>query len=264
MAEKRIYTVEDVMRELEVSDRIESDSDDEFEGYIDEEEAVYSGRFEEICREDDWQQESDEEVQDEEVQDEEVQDEEVLDEVVQDEEVQDEEVQDEEVQDEAMEYEGVHDMENERMEYEGVRCVEVGNEGEGNEVVVGQQEVEKEDTETGVPLIPAYVEWPGVAEDVDGERPIDLFKLFVTTPMLEHIVGQTNLSANQHLESQDLAPRSRVRQWRNIAHTLQELLKFLSLVLMMGLIRLPQIESHWSTTWPYATNAFSGVSSCRM
>ena len=63
MAEKRIYTVEDVMRELEVSDRIESDSDDDFEGYLDEEEAVYGGRFEEICREDDWQQEGGEEVQ---------------------------------------------------------------------------------------------------------------------------------------------------------------------------------------------------------
>ena len=197
-----------------------------------------------------------------------------------------------------MEYEGVQDMEveNERMGCEGVRCVEVGNEGvrcvgvenegEGNEVVVGQQEVEEEDTETRVPLIPAYVEWPGVAEDVetripliptyvewpgvaedvDGERPIDLFKLFVTTPMLEHIVGQTNLSANQHLESQDVVPRSRVRQWRNITHTLQELLEFLFLVLiqMMGLVRLPQIENHWSTTWPYATNALSGVSSCRM
>ena len=74
----------------------------------------------------------------------------------------------------------------------GVRWVEVTNGREGNEVVMGQLEVEEEDIGTGVPLIPAYVEWPGVAEDVDGERPIDLFMLFVTTPMLEHIVGQTN------------------------------------------------------------------------
>ena len=35
--------------------RIESDSDDDFEGYLGEEETVYGGRFEEICREDDWQ-----------------------------------------------------------------------------------------------------------------------------------------------------------------------------------------------------------------
>ena len=203
------------MRELEVSDRIESDSDDDFEGYLDEEEAVYDGRFEEICREDDCQQEGDEEEQHD-----------------------------------GMEYEGVQDMEveHERIGCEGVRCVEVRNEREGNEAVVGQQEVEEEDIGTGVPPIPAYVEWPGVAEDVDGERPIDFFKLFVTTPMLEHIVGQTNLSANQYLEGKDLTPRSRVRRWKNITHTLQELLKFLSLVLMMSLVRLPQIESHWSTT----------------
>ena len=63
MTEKQIYTMEDVMRELEVSDRIESDSDDDFEGYLDEEEAAYGGRFEEICREDDCQHEGDEEVQ---------------------------------------------------------------------------------------------------------------------------------------------------------------------------------------------------------
>ena len=100
------------------------------------------------------------------------------------------------------------------MENEGVRCVLVGN-----EVVVGQQEVQEEDTETGVPLISVYEKWPGVAKDVDEERPIYLFKLFVTTPMLVHIVGQTNLSANQHLESQDLALRSTVRQWRIITHT---------------------------------------------
>ena len=246
MAEKRIYTVEDVLRELEVSDRIESDSDDDFEGYLDEEGAVYGGRFEEICREDDCQQEGDEEEQHDGMEY--------------------EGVQDMEVEHERMGCEGVQDMEveHERMGCEGVRCVEVRNEREGNEAVVGQQEVEEEDIGTGVPPIPAYVEWPGVAEDVDGERPIDFFKLFVTTPMLEHIVGQTNLSANQYLEGKDLTPRSRVRRWRNITHTLQELLKFLSLVLMMSLVRLPQIESHWSTTWPYATNAFSGVSSCKM
>ena len=90
------------MRELEVSDRIESDSDDDFEGYLDEEEAVYGGRFEEICREDDWQQEGGEEVQHD-----------------------------------GMEYEGVQDMEveHERMGCEGVQDMEVEHERMGCEGV---------------------------------------------------------------------------------------------------------------------------------
>ena len=57
--------------------------------------------------------------------------------------------------------------------------------------------------------------------------------------MLEHIVAQTNLSAQQFIESNDLAPHSRVRRWSKGVHDLSELKHFLSLIIVMGLVRYP-------------------------
>ena len=62
------------------------------------------------------------------------------------------------------------------------------------------------------------------------------------------------------MESHTLAPQSRKRQWQKVEHTVDELWKFLVLILVMGLVRYPTIERHWCTTWPCAIEGFSSVS----
>ena len=91
-------------------------------------------------------------------------------------------------------------------------------------------------------------------------RPIDYFSQFVDESMLQHIVDQTKLYSEQFRASHTLTAHSRVRKWLKEEHTTAELRRFIALLIVMGIVRYPQIESHWSTSWPYATDAFSSVS----
>ena len=103
--------------------------------------------------------------------------------------------------------------------------------------------------------IPEYTLQPGCSADVGGNSPLEYFSLLFSNDMLEHIVTQTNLS-------HDLGPHSRVRRWSKAVHDLSELQRFLAIIIIMGLVRYPQIESHWSTLWPYSNAQFSTVSVC--
>ena len=75
--------------------------------------------------------------------------------------------------------------------------------------------------------------------------------------ILQHVVDQTNLSAD--LASHDLAPHSGISCWRKTSHDITELKRFLVLVLIMGLVHLPQIEHYWYVSWPYCFPVLSNV-----
>ena len=100
----------------------------------------------------------------------------------------------------------------------------------------------------------------GCTASVEGESPLDFFSLLLTDDMLMHIVMQTNLSAQQFIESHELSPHSRVRRWSKGVHNINELRQFLAIIIIMGLVRYPQIEHHWATQWPYSNTHFSSVS----
>ena len=135
-----------------------------------------------------------------------------------------------------------------------------GNSDEDSNRSEGEQSSSDEDMEDDVPSIQPYTLESGCSASLSGNRPIDYFSLFVNESMLQNIVDQTNLNSEQYIASHTLAPHSRIRQWLKQKHTIGELQKFLALILIMGIVRYPQIESHWSTSWPYATDAFSSVS----
>ena len=151
----------------------------------------------------------------------------------------------------------------------GVSMVE-----EHEEVDTAEEELEgnecRDDSEhndrmqVGTPMIPEYVLEPGCTPALSGERPVDYFSLMVDDSMLQHIVNHTNLCADQYLTSHELAPHSRISRWKKSRHNLTELKRFLALVLIMGLIRLPQIENHWCVSWPYSSPAVSSVSKIRI
>ena len=108
--------------------------------------------------------------------------------------------------------------------------------------------------------VPDYTQQAGCSTPMDGESPIDLFSLLFTDSMLHHIVAQTNLSAQQFIESHELAPHSGVRRWSKSVHNIDELRQFLAMIVIMGLVHYPQIEHHWATQWPYSNTHFSSVS----
>jgi hypothetical protein len=145
--------------------------------------------------------------------------------------------------------------EDEYEEERRTRQLEEYNEEESAESggnVSDNESVEAMDTDG--PPIPAYSRQPGCTSALHGNDPINYFSAFT---MFQHIVDQTN---EQYADTHELGPRSRVRKWTKQEHTVCELKHFLALVLVMGIIRYPSIESHWGTTWPYATTAFSSVS----
>lgn len=93
------------------------------------------------------------------------------------------------------------------------------------------------------------------------KAPIDFFQLFITDTIVESIVEQTNLFAQQYTDSHELSRRSRVQQWGRSVHDMAELKRFLAHVVLMGLINFPSIEDCWVTSWPFATFTFSSIMS---
>lgn len=108
--------------------------------------------------------------------------------------------------------------------------------------------------------IPEYNMEPGCSPALLGNRPIDYFGRMFDDRMLQHVVDQTNLNADQYLTSHELGPHSRIKRWKKSRHDTSELKRFLVLILVMGLVRLPQIENHWCVSWPYSSAACSSVS----
>ena len=108
--------------------------------------------------------------------------------------------------------------------------------------------------------LPLYSLSPGCNPSRLNATPLELFKMLLTDSILDKIVEQTNLYATQYISSHTLPPRSRVHSWTKEPFTRDELHKFLSLIIVMGLVNLPTLEDHWSTTWPYSSVACSKVS----
>ena len=114
----------------------------------------------------------------------------------------------------------------------------------------------------GCTPIPEFDQPVGCAEDMTGASPLQFFQQMVTEEMLEKIVEQTNLYAQQYMQSTNLPPHSRAHGWSRATFDTAELKKFLAMTITMGLVSYPELEDYWSTSWPYTTSAFSKVCVC--
>ncbi|XP_014677366.1 PREDICTED: piggyBac transposable element-derived protein 4-like [Priapulus caudatus] len=79
----------------------------------------------------------------------------------------------------------------------------------------------------------------------DPANAMSFFSLFITLELLQSLVYQTNLYAAQQLKDVVLKPFSRLRFWKPT--TVPEMKKFLGLLILMGIVRKPQMEMFWST-----------------
>ena len=95
--------------------------------------------------------------------------------------------------------------------------------------------------EMDVPPIPPYSMTSGCSATLAGNAPIDYFSLFVDDCMLQHIVDQTIINSKQFMESHTLGQHSWIRQVLKEEHTITELRRFLALIIIMGIIRYPQM-----------------------
>lgn len=101
-----------------------------------------------------------------------------------------------------------------------------------------------------------YAELPGPKHcPPQDSKPITYLNLFLTSTLISTFVLETNRYATNYLAAHvnRLSPHSRLKDWTNV--TVAEMKAFLAIVLNMGLICKPTIESYWSqkssqsTTW---------------
>ena len=107
--------------------------------------------------------------------------------------------------------------------------------------------------------VPEYSLNPGCSAAVEGNNPFSFFSLLINNSILQTIVDQTNFYAQQFISSHDLDPHSRARRWAKGTFDIAELLQVLAIIIVMGIVHYPQIESHWPTLWPYSNTQFSSV-----
>ena len=87
----------------------------------------------------------------------------------------------------------------------------------------------------------------------DELKPIDVYSKMVTDDIYDLIVRQTYFNAQQVISSQRISRKSRLNLWKDTDKT--EVKKFLAIVLYMGVIKYPSIETYWSED-PFYKNNF--------
>ncbi|XP_069815791.1 piggyBac transposable element-derived protein 4-like [Dendropsophus ebraccatus] len=95
------------------------------------------------------------------------------------------------------------------------------------------------------PQIPAFTATAGVHAQTEGLSELDFFQLFFSADLLQLMVEQTNLYAEQFIAAHPNSFLAQPNRWHptNCA----ELLKYWGLVLNMGLNKKTEVRSYWST-----------------
>ena len=84
-------------------------------------------------------------------------------------------------------------------------------------------------------------------------------ELYFNSDLINHIVLQTNLYAQQYIDAnhENLKPHSRVRDWYETDEI--EMKQFLALVFLMGLVKMPTMEHYWQKKVFYRHPLFGRV-----
>ncbi|GBO33938.1 PiggyBac transposable element-derived protein 4, partial [Araneus ventricosus] len=97
---------------------------------------------------------------------------------------------------------------------------------------------------------------PGLKVSVgNSEDPLDYFNLFFDDETFNFIVSETNRYAESHLQNAELTPSSRALKWKNINN--QEMKRFISLLLLQGIVQKPVEKWFWSKR-PILSTPFFG------
>ena len=87
---------------------------------------------------------------------------------------------------------------------------------------------------------------------------LDFLQLYLTDKMFGLVVIETNRFANKFfLENLDKAANSYLKNWTDL--TVNELQVFIELVILMGIVHKPNINSYWSRDELYNTPIFLKV-----
>ncbi len=81
--------------------------------------------------------------------------------------------------------------------------------------------------------------------------PIDCYRHFITDEIIDLMVRETNRYVEQYLQTHDISRRSKSHQWKPTNDV--EMLKFLGILIEMGLVQMPKLEYYWSNSQLYGS-----------
>ena len=88
----------------------------------------------------------------------------------------------------------------------------------------------------------------------------DFFDLFMTEELIQLMIIETNRYADQEINRRrPLRRHSRYNKWKPV--TAEEMKKFIGILFLMGIVKLPRIDLYWSRDSLYRFNGFSMVMS---
>ena len=101
---------------------------------------------------------------------------------------------------------------------------------------------------------------PGPLVDIPNDAtPLQIFNILVPDSILDGVVYQTNLYADQILADVQFKRKSRIKEWKPL--TLAELKNFIALTVFMGLDEKPAIEDYWAKSGIFQNYVFPSVMS---
>lgn len=96
---------------------------------------------------------------------------------------------------------------------------------------------------------------PGLNVHINNHNdPYELFKLFVTDELVDMIVNQTNLYAEQFMSNRQLTQFSRFQAWKPTDQN--EIFLLLGIYILLGLIWKPKIDSYFTSKPIFSTPGF--------
>ena len=84
-------------------------------------------------------------------------------------------------------------------------------------------------------------------------KPIDVYSILVNDDVYNLVVEQTNINAQQVIMNRRISRKSRLKSWKDTDE--EEIKKFFSIVMYMGVVKYPSIDLYWSRD-PFYKNNF--------
>ncbi|RVE52535.1 hypothetical protein evm_002929 [Chilo suppressalis] len=125
------------------------------------------------------------------------------------------------------------------------------DEDEFNNVIENDDEIDKDDDDDDwddiseeLSNIDEFVGTSVINVPIDDKTPSEIYKLFLTEDIIKKMVIETNNYAAQFIENNNLKSKSRSNQWNSTNY--DEMLRFLGVIMVMGLNKVPHINDYWS------------------
>lgn len=100
---------------------------------------------------------------------------------------------------------------------------------------------------------------PSYPSELDRLEPAQVYSTFVDGDLLSMIVAETNRNARHYVDTEDIGPRARMKNWKDT--DVREMERFFAIIMYMGIVTYPSIAEYWSTNGLYSNETVSSTMS---